>query len=307
MTPDIYIDDEFKALIPPLAPDEYSQLEANILAEGCRDALVVWCDVLIDGHNRFEICQKHGIPFKTVQAPNINSVDDATLWIVTNQLGRRNITDFVRGELALRAKPIIEARAKERQQATHFTDEGQPPTVRQISDAPHIRTDEVLATQAGISRDTIRKIEKIRETAAPEVLDAARSGAISINAAAQVATLPAERQSEIAAAGPAEVRRAAAEVRSADKPKAAGAQQKAQGEIDVLREALAESRETAAILAEELEAYRAMEAGAHFEEIRRLQDLNRALKSQLDDYINQNQQLKKQIKAMQRQMGGQHG
>jgi len=36
------IDPEFASLIPPLTPEELAQLEQNILAEGCRDALVVW-------------------------------------------------------------------------------------------------------------------------------------------------------------------------------------------------------------------------------------------------------------------------
>ena len=58
------IDPEFKALIPPLTPDERAGLEASILTEGCRDALIVWGDILIDGHNRYEICTKHNIPYK---------------------------------------------------------------------------------------------------------------------------------------------------------------------------------------------------------------------------------------------------
>ena len=48
----IQIDPEFKALIPPLSADESAQLEANLVADGCRDPLVVWGDTLIDGHNR---------------------------------------------------------------------------------------------------------------------------------------------------------------------------------------------------------------------------------------------------------------
>ena len=58
------IDPEFKSLIPPLTPDERAGLEASILTEGCRDALIVWGDILIDGHNRYEICTKHNIPYK---------------------------------------------------------------------------------------------------------------------------------------------------------------------------------------------------------------------------------------------------
>ena len=63
----IQIDAEFKALIPPLAPDELAQLEANIIKDGCRDPLVLWDGILIDGHNRHEICTRNGLPFQTVE------------------------------------------------------------------------------------------------------------------------------------------------------------------------------------------------------------------------------------------------
>jgi len=298
--PSIFIADEFKTLIPPLAPEEYAQLEANILTEGCRDALVLWDDVLIDGHNRYGICQKHGIPFATVQTTTIQSYDDAVLWIVQNQLGRRNITDFVRGELALRAKPIIEARAKAKQATS--TGGAIPQLMQKSAEAAPVTTREELAKAAGVSHDTIRKIEKIRETAAPEVLASVRSGEISINAAAKVAALPVQQQSAIAAAGPVEMKKAAAEVRDVERlPKAPEPT-----EADALREALAEVRETASLLAEELEAYRAVEVGAQFEEIKQLQERNRILKSQLDDYMSQNQQLKKQVKMLERRAGGQN-
>ena len=110
------IDEEFKKLIPPLSVDEFQQLERNIIADGCRDPLVIWEGVLIDGHNRFDICSKHGIDFRTVNK-SFTDRDEATLWIINNQFGRRNISDFVRAELALKAEPLIAARAKERQGA----------------------------------------------------------------------------------------------------------------------------------------------------------------------------------------------
>jgi DNA-binding XRE family transcriptional regulator len=300
MTPDIFIDDEFKSLIPALAPEEYAQLEANILAEGCRDALVLWDDVLVDGHNRYGICQKHGIPFKTVQATAIQGYDDAVLWIVRNQLGRRNITDFVRGELALRAKPIIEARAKAKQATS--TGGAIPQLMQKSAEAAPVTTRAELAKAAGVSHDTIRKIEKIQETATPEVLASVRSGEISINVANKVAALPVERQAAIAAAGPVEMKKAVAQTRSEERP----AKAPEPTEEEKLREALAEVREAASLLAEELEAYRAVEAGTQFEEIKQLQDRNRILKSQLDDYITQNQKLKKQVKMLERRAGGQN-
>ena len=65
----LIIDPEFKALIPPLSPDERTGLEKSILEEGCRDALVVWKghNILVDGHTRYEICTAHGKPFETVE------------------------------------------------------------------------------------------------------------------------------------------------------------------------------------------------------------------------------------------------
>ena len=92
------IDQEFKNIIPPLTPEEYRQLEENILAEGCRDPLIAWGDVLIDGHNRYEICVQHGIPFEVMQREFADR-SEARSWIIRNQLGRRNLTPEQRAYL----------------------------------------------------------------------------------------------------------------------------------------------------------------------------------------------------------------
>ena len=74
----IIIDPEFQALCPPLSPEEAAQLEANLLAEGCRDALATWLapappgeapttEILVDGHNRYHLCLKHGLKFDVMQ------------------------------------------------------------------------------------------------------------------------------------------------------------------------------------------------------------------------------------------------
>lgn len=93
------IDQEFRTLLPPLSEEEYARLEANILAEGCRDALVVWVvqddeegyeALLLDGHNRYAICQRHGIPFNVAET-YMPDRQAAINWIIDNQLGRRNL------------------------------------------------------------------------------------------------------------------------------------------------------------------------------------------------------------------------
>ena len=82
------IDPEFKNLIPPLTAEEYAGLEESILAEGCRDALILWDGILIDGHNRYEICTKHGIPFDTAEM-DFPDRDAVMLWMIDQQRGRR--------------------------------------------------------------------------------------------------------------------------------------------------------------------------------------------------------------------------
>src|SRR5690606_26335181 len=82
MLMDIIVKQELKAYIDPLTADEHEALERSILAEGCRDALVLWGDVLVDGHNRYGICQKHGLPFNTVQNTRFKSMEDVHLWMI---------------------------------------------------------------------------------------------------------------------------------------------------------------------------------------------------------------------------------
>jgi len=104
---DCSIDLEFQALIPPLSIEEKAQLESNIVSEGCRDALVVWEGIILDGHNRFEICQRRGIEYQTkeIVLPDREAAAD---WIDKNQLGRRNLTpdqmSLIRGRRYNRAK-----------------------------------------------------------------------------------------------------------------------------------------------------------------------------------------------------------
>jgi hypothetical protein len=95
------IDSEFQKLCGNLTSEEYTQLEANLVAEGCRDPLVLWNDTLLDGHNRVEICEKYGIPFSTISI-DLPDRDAALVWILGNQLGRRNLTpeqtSYLRGK-----------------------------------------------------------------------------------------------------------------------------------------------------------------------------------------------------------------
>ena len=95
----VKVNDTFKNLIPPLSTDEYNALEASILKEGVRDAIILWGDFIVDGHNRFEIATRHGLPLKTT-GREFESEDDVIIWMIDNQLARRNINDGIKYVLA---------------------------------------------------------------------------------------------------------------------------------------------------------------------------------------------------------------
>jgi hypothetical protein len=214
----ITINENLRAYIDPLTEDEYAALERSLLAEGCRDALVLWGDLLVDGHNRYGICQKHGIPFNTVQNETFKSMEDVHLWMIDNHLGRRSVSDFQRGVLALRKKEILSARLAQVQQASAKTDAAAGADVAAQTGAAPPLTREVIARAARVSSATLGQIEKIQKTAAPELVEAVKTGVISINAAAAVASLPDEKQKEAVAGGKKELRQAARQVREARLP-----------------------------------------------------------------------------------------
>lgn len=81
-------------------------LEQSIVADGCRHAILAWNGYIVDGHNRFEICQKHGIHF-AIEEIDFATEQDVLTWIIQNQLGRRNVTDCRRNELDRMKKEVL--------------------------------------------------------------------------------------------------------------------------------------------------------------------------------------------------------
>ena len=107
----IKIDPEFKDLLPPLRADEYARLEASILqSNGCIDQLKVWVyrgkNILLDGHNRYEICKKHNLDRFGIGRIEVNSRAEAMEWILLNQLGKRNLQPAHRAILAARLEKL---------------------------------------------------------------------------------------------------------------------------------------------------------------------------------------------------------
>lgn len=191
------IDPEFKAMIPPLSPDERAGLEASIKREGCHTAIHTWNDTIIDGHNRFEICVANNKIFEVFER-KFESRCAARIWIIENQLHRRNVTEDVRMDLALLLKSEIQTLAQERMTAgkanpSPKSDKG--------------RTDAAVAKKAGVGKSKLREYEKVKEHGTPELLQAYREKKVSVHAASQAADLPPEKQLEILKNDPGDIGR----------------------------------------------------------------------------------------------------
>ncbi len=101
--------------LPPLSGEQFSSWESDILENGCSAPVIVNEDmILIDGHNRFRICEKHGLPYKMLVF-SFAGLLEAKQWALDTQKGRRNLDKWELGKIALKLKPEIEARAKANQ------------------------------------------------------------------------------------------------------------------------------------------------------------------------------------------------
>jgi len=168
-TPRFIIDEEFRDWLDPLPPEVLEALERDIVKHGCRDPLVLWKEkrILIDGHHRHAVCEKHNLPYKTTEM-SFENREDVLMWILDNQTARRNLTLFQRVEVVLRFKPRIAAKAKSNQKQSGGAVPGK---VQEPVD-----TYETLARLAKTSSKTVRKVEFILDNASRKDLDALRKG-----------------------------------------------------------------------------------------------------------------------------------
>lgn len=175
----ITIDEEFRDLLHDHTPAESTLFEHSMLHDGCRDALIVWAHdgkrILIDGHHRYDFCEKHGMTF-AIREMDFADRESAKEWIILNQLARRNLPMHEHVRLALQLKPIFEARAKENQGTR--TDKG-----NFVQNPAQSKTRDEISKIAGVSHDTVAKVERIEKEAPEPIKRAARAGDISVNAA----------------------------------------------------------------------------------------------------------------------------
>ncbi len=169
---EIKIDHDLKSLLPELSEDQKESLEKDILKNGCLNPLIIWDGILIDGHHRYAICTKHSIPFDVIEM-DFTSKLEAMEWSWSNQKNRRNLNKYELAQIALKFKSTIEAKAKENQ--------GLRTDITPVRNLTNVDTKKELAKLAGVSHDTIHKVEVIEEQAPDDIKQQVKTGEMSIN------------------------------------------------------------------------------------------------------------------------------
>jgi hypothetical protein len=173
---ELHIDPEFQSLIPALSDEERLGLEESLKREGCRDAIVVWRGIILDGHNRYEICERHGIEFQIIERV-FDSREEAQIWIIENQISRRNLTRYARGELVLRREEFQRLRENARAQQERRTDLC-PNSDKSLT---AIDAKKELAKAIMVGHDTASRIIQIHRKATEKQKILLRKGELSIN------------------------------------------------------------------------------------------------------------------------------
>ena len=195
---------EMAQLLPPLTGEQLAALEADLLANGCYSPIIVNEDLaVIDGHNRLELCEKHGIPYK-MAVFSFSDMLEAKQWALDTQKGRRNLDKWELGKIALKLREDVEARARTNQSAAGGDKFGEKPLSATLPEAVSaVDTRKELAKAVGIGERTMGKVMQIDKHAPAPIREALDSGELSINQGynltKQLQELPEEQRDEVAA------------------------------------------------------------------------------------------------------------
>lgn len=178
------IDPELNEVLPKLSDADYKALEQSLLTDGFKGApIMVWGDIIVDGHNRYEICNKHNIPYE-VKSIEFASKEEAIIWMVRQQLGRRSLTPLQRIQIVEKYRPFYKKKAEKNKSLNG----GDKKSLLENSTTPLPKEEKIdvraeLAKDADVSTNTYARGMKILESGNEELINETISGQKSINKA----------------------------------------------------------------------------------------------------------------------------
>lgn len=181
---ELKIDPELQELLPPLIPEEYKQLEKNILENGFDKnfPIMEWNGFIVDGHNRYQICKKHGITDYTVGTLAYKTKEEVMEWMLDIQLGRRNLSPIQRIAVAEKYRPFYEKQAKRNLSLAGKISKPLANLPKATLEESTIDVREKLAEKANVGARTYAKGKKILDSSNDTIKEKVLSGEMSINA-----------------------------------------------------------------------------------------------------------------------------
>lgn len=178
----IKIDTDFQNLLRPLTPEEYTSLEDSIKQDGCLRPIELWNGFIADGHNRYSICMKNGIPFEQADVTEkFETKSDVMKWIVQNQRARQTGRQLTKTEL-LQMADAVKIQADKEAQASYEKNVGRPKKGEEKSSSKlneiskHIRSAAKAAESIGVSENTYRDMKLVAEEGSEEQIERMNQG-----------------------------------------------------------------------------------------------------------------------------------
>ncbi len=175
---------EMAELLPPLSAEQLDALETDLVKNGCYSPIIANEDmVIIDGHNRQALCEKHGLPY-TMAVFSFEDLLEAKQWALDTQKGRRNLEKWELGKIALKLKPEIEAKAKANMAAgggDQKSEDAKSGSATLPNPISAVDTRKELAEAVGLGERTMGKVMQIDENAPNAIKEALDKKELSIN------------------------------------------------------------------------------------------------------------------------------
>lgn len=180
---------ELKSYLPFADKELFNNLKEDIRENGLNDPIIYITTpsgqkLVVEGHTRLmalKALNKHQVSTKELKH-GFNSLDEIKLWMVKNQLTRRNLSNVEKIRLAFLSKPTIEKLAKENlsKGGRAFSKKSSENEGEEID---KVDTYAEIAKIANVGRTTVVKYSQILSNGSEIIIDNLNKGNISIGSA----------------------------------------------------------------------------------------------------------------------------
>jgi N6-adenosine-specific RNA methylase IME4 len=189
---------------------EFDALVENIAKHGLINEIWLHPDgSILDGRNRYRACLEAGVEPRFQTWDGIGFAAD---FVWSLNATRRHLEGNARKIAAAKYAIELEREGEERRLA-NLRKGVEAPTASNDAIGELGRSREIAAEKFNESAKSVERAVKVVKDGAPELIKAVERGDVSVSAAADVATLPKQRQAEIVARGEREILEAAKAIR----------------------------------------------------------------------------------------------